>query len=104
MNSLPDDFDATVSGNNDSGTSTSVWVNGVTRAEISFSLGLGTEGQITVKIKDDSGTQVYEETLSGQSAISSITATTAVGLPGNWEVRIKATDLNGTASISLTRL
>ena len=94
-------FDAGVTGVDESGSNTSVWVNTSTQAEISMSLGVGTTGQIKVTIKDDGGTQMFQGTISDGTQ-TSLDAITTAGTAGTWEVRIEASSLNGSASVSLS--
>ena len=103
ITSLSDNFDATVSGDGDSGSTTSDWVNAGSQADVSFSLGVGTTGTVELTIRDAGGDVVYQQTISsdGQDSRSGLTS---VGTPGTWEVKIEVSDLNGTASISLSRV
>ena len=102
ITSLSDDFDATVSDDGDSGSTTSDWVNAGSQADVSFSLGVGTTGQVKLTIRDAGGDVVYQQTISsdGQDSRSGVTL---AGTPGTWEVKLEVSNLNGTASISLSR-
>ena len=101
VSSAGDSFDAGVTAVDESGSNTSVWVNTSTRADLSMSLGVGTTGQIKVTVKDDGGTQVFQGTISDGTR-TSLDDVTAAGTAGSWEVRIEASSLNGSASVSLS--
>lgn len=94
-------YDADLMGTGQDGSNTTVWVNTSTQGDLSMSLGTGTTGRVRVTVKDNGGTQVFQGTISDAGS-TSLSVTTATGTAGNWEVRIEATNLDGTASVSLS--
>jgi len=93
-------FNATITGRGDSGDRSTVWVNSGTAANVSFSLAVGSSGQVTLTLRDADGAQVYRETVTtdGERSRSGLTST---GTSGDWEVRIEVLDLDGTANVSV---
>lgn len=94
-------YDADLIGTDQNGSNTTVWVNTSTQGDLSMSLGTGTTGRVRVTVKDNGGTVVFEGTISSAGS-TSLSGTTTSGTPGNWEVRIEATNLDGSASVSLS--
>ncbi|TNE89495.1 MAG: hypothetical protein EP330_11175 [Deltaproteobacteria bacterium] len=103
VSSEPDSISIDVSADGASDAESMSWENRGARAEVSMSLGNGATGEVVLRVRDDAGTLVLDETIADDGTRSLDTLTEAGGEGGTWEVEIRTQGLDGNASISLDR-
>ena len=101
INSGGDDGDVTGSGG--SITATHNWTNNQSKAELNMDLTSTKGGTFQIIVKDASGIEVLNETLTSGVGDDSKTKCSTSGTSGNWTITITLTDFNGDGSFTLSQ-
>ncbi|MBL4655083.1 hypothetical protein JYT53_01045 [Cytophagaceae bacterium AH-315-L13] len=93
--------DGDVTGAGGDATSTFTWNNTSTKAEFAMDLTSSNGGTLNLTLKDASGTEVLNKTLTAGVGDDSDSGQSSAGTVGDWTVTITLTDFNGDGSYSL---
>ncbi|MBL4715146.1 MAG: hypothetical protein COC01_08710 [Bacteroidetes bacterium] len=93
--------DGDVLGKGGDATTSFTWNNSKTQGEYAMDLTSSNGGTFNLTLKDASGTEVLNKTLTAGIGDDSASGTTSTGTAGDWTVTISLTDFNGDGSYSL---
>ncbi|MBN4052066.1 hypothetical protein JYT53_01040 [Cytophagaceae bacterium AH-315-L13] len=99
--SSDNDVNGDVIGAGGSATSTFTWNNTSTKAEFSMDLTSSNGGSFNLTLKDASGTEVLNNTVTAGIGDDSASGLSSAGTVGDWSVTITLTNFNGDGSYSI---